>query len=329
MNVLITGAGGSVFSSILPQLNEASFEKIFLLDANEDIMLNHICDNKKYIFIKCPYGNTPQFKGFVEKLIIKENIEYCVPLVDEEIISFHEIYNKLDIIKGISIPRNIEFLKMTMDKKVLNENLHKNKISVPNLVNLEMENDFPIVAKPKFGRGSRGVYFLSNGYELKKFIDCSIINAENYVFQEKVSGTEYTISVIPLKEKNIIVPKKVINKKGITIAAVTEKSEAIENLCNKIVEVFKPQGPFNVQLIMDDNACEPKVFEINPRLSTTTILTYMSGVKELLLSLNLSLDENGGEFNENIYMYRYYDQIFVNNSKYEKPTHTLWSKYFE
>lgn len=326
MKILITGSGGSTFSSILPQLEELNFEKIFLLDASEDIMLKHICDNKKYIFIKCPYGNTIEFKKFIKELILNENIEYCVPLVDEEIVSFYEIYKELDGIKGISIPKNIDFLKMVMDKKVLIEVLHKNKFSIPKLIDLNDKNNFQIIAKPKFGHGSKGIYYFNNGNQLKKFINCNIIDANDYVFQEKIYGTEYTVSVIPLEDKNIIVPKKVINKKGITMAAVTEKSEIIENLCNKIVKTFNPQGPFNVQLIIEEGTLEPKIFEINPRLSTTSILTYMAGIKELLLSLNLiNSDENVGVFKENIYTYRYYDQIFVSDSDCKKVTDSLWN----
>ena len=47
---------------------------------------------------------------------------------------------------------------------------------------------------------------------------------------------------------------------------------------------MKPCGPYNVQLFLDKND-EVKIFEINPRFSTTSIMSYEGGVNEIDLFL--------------------------------------------
>ena len=327
MNILITGAGGSVLTSILPQLKGINFNKVFLLDMNSEIAINQLCDNKKFIFIKCPSGLDVGYKDFIKKLIIKNNIECCIPLVDEEIRAFVELYLE-GVVKKLCSPKNLKFVDICLDKYKLTEVLNNNNIPSPKLIDNLIDYKSEIIAKPKLGHGSKGIYYFRDGKETIKFMELNIIEKDKYVFQEVVKGVEYTISVIPLDDRNIIVPKRIIKKKGITIAAMTEKNHIIQNCCEDIIKKLDPKGPINIQLIMDKEMCIPKIFEINPRLSTTTILTYKSGINEVQLGLNLNYeDKKIEEFKTDLYMYRFYDQIFVRGEKVEKGCFNLWSQW--
>jgi carbamoyl-phosphate synthase large subunit len=104
------------------------------------------------------------------------------------------------------------------------------------------------------------------------------------------------------------VPKEIIQKRGITISAVTRKVEVIEKLCYTIVDKLKPCGSFNVQLIIQDGV--PYVFEINPRFSTTIALTMEAGINEIELSLSDNKPKGLLPFTEGLVMSRYYDQLF-------------------
>ena len=55
---------------------------------------------------------------------------------------------------------------------------------------------------------------------------------------------------------------------------------AKKNTTKKIIDKLKPSGPINIQLFLtSDNTL--KVFEINPRFSTTSIMSYEGGVNEI------------------------------------------------
>ena len=59
--------------------------------------------------------------------------------------------------------------------------------------------------------------------------------------------------------------------------AVTENNSQINELAQRLVQIMQPKGPINIQLFLTDEG-EIKIFEINPRFSTTTILEIEAGV---------------------------------------------------
>lgn len=306
-NILISGAGGSVLTSIIPQLPE--YEKLYLMDADEDIAIRHFCDDKKNIFIKCPLGTDPNFKNFIKNIIIKNKIDYCIPLVDEELISFSELYHE-GLFNYLCGAKNLSFINLCLNKETLIKSLAMNAFDVPGyFYPIEILYQDPgfkfVVAKPNSGHGSKGVYVLTK-LELTKYIHAGIINEDKYCFQEYIDGAEYTISVL----KDVVIPKRIIKKRGITMAAITERNQLIEDVCRSLYYHYKPNGPINVQGIFTKDG-QFKIFEINPRLSTTTILTFMSGVNEVFAGFGFKYNKN---FEEGFSMYRYYDQIFEKNN---------------
>jgi carbamoyl-phosphate synthase large subunit len=132
---------------------------------------------------------------------------------------------------------------------------------------------YPVMAKPVFGRGSRAAHKIENQKQMEGYLNLYGKDFGSVLVQPFVGGDEYTVSVIVnnLNEIIGIVPKKIILKRGITRAAVTEKNQLIENACREIVETLRPAGPFNVQLKLEQGRVF--IFEINPRLSTTSVQT--------------------------------------------------------
>jgi carbamoyl-phosphate synthase large subunit len=91
-----------------------------------------------------------------------------------------------------------------------------------------------------------------------------------------------------------VVPKEIIDKRGITRIAVTRRQPAIDRLCQTIQERFRADGPFNVQLRLDARDGTPVPFEINPRFSTTITLTQAAGVDELGGLVDVALGRRTG-----------------------------------
>ena len=84
---------------------------------------------------------------------------------------------------------------------------------------------FPIVLKPRTGRGSRGVHVVATPDELETYLATARPGADTTLIQRCKEGTEYTVSVVVWRDGIVraVVPKEIIDKRGITRLAVTRK----------------------------------------------------------------------------------------------------------
>lgn len=112
------------------------------------------------------------------------------------------------------------------------------------------------VEKPRRGRGSKGVN----------------------VIQERLHGPEYSVQVVSDKkgEISMILPVLCIEKRGVTVHGIAGREDEVEKVCEKVHEALSGTGTYNVQGILTEGGF--KVFEINPRFSSTTGLVRHYGV---------------------------------------------------
>lgn len=309
VNVLITCAGSSASRYLANVLK--SKHNIFLVDANRHaatISLN-------FPFAQIPLGNSPHYFKALNSLVQKWHIDCIVPGADEELLKasrLRQLYPHLSAV----LP-SPEFINSCLDKKKSMQLLAQAKIS--NLVPFKQHQiRYPAIIKPIFGRGSRQVHKITNSKQLAGYLNLYNQKFSQVLVHQYIGGTEYTVSVVVNNLNKLIgiVPKKVILKKGITLAAVVEKNHLIDQICKKIVAKFKPQGPFNVQLKVYRR--KVYIFEINPRLSTTLVLTDKSFGNEVDLYLrhfNKPRIINPPQLKSGMHLYRYYENLFYKNQK--------------
>lgn len=306
-NVLITGAGGS--SSIYLAEKLAKHYHIVLADADPNCAGLHA----GYQSVVIPLANNPNFISQMVKIIHDLRIDFAVPCVDEEQERFWQIKSLCPKLKLVQ--PNLAFIQLALNKKKLMKKLHNLQIS--EIETYRMNNlKFPLVAKPIHGRGSRGFAVISTKSQLSGYLKFYQVKAKDILLQKYIPGDEYTVSVIVNNKNQLIgiVPKKIIVKRGITRISVSEHNQAINNVCIKIVNLLKPAGIINVQLKYFNN--QVYVFEINPRLSTTTVHTdhvYGNEIKLFIDNYDKEVIHPNLNFKENIVMARYESCIFYEN----------------
>lgn len=268
-NILISGLGGSLF----PYLNNKLKDKynIFYIDSNK--YLKNLYPDLNLIIT--PLVNDKEYEGFIKNIIKDNKIHYYLPLIDEEIILAKKL-EKFQNVKVIS--PTLEFSNLCLNKYELMHSLSENNISyIPSYLGHEFKDqlEYPIFVKPNSGRGSRGIKMIKNPKQLEAYHILEQTLKSNTLIQPLLTGTEYTVGVNVDSHNRIlsICSKKVIEKKGITKIATIENNVSINSKVLEIVKILNPCGPFNVQLIMDQLG-DIKIFEINPRFSTTTIMEY-------------------------------------------------------
>ena len=316
--VLLTGAGGAPSPGLIRHLKQSGF-RVLAADMDKFAPGLFIAD-KGFII---PAGKSPDFLNAMRNICNNESVDVIIPGVDEELIPVLELENE-----GISIllPQ-LDFVKLCLDKYLLMQCMKSKDISVPE-TRLATQGagdlQFPVIVKPRIGRGSRHIKIVSSENDLKDCINSLPYSPEQILLQEYIDGQEFTVSVIVWRDGLVqaVVPKEIILKKGITYLAVTRYNQFIENMAKEIQEKMKANGPFNLQLKIDKNSQQPVPFEINPRFSTTISLTIASGIDELTGLINQAIGDTKnhffGEWQEGTVLLRQtYDQ-FITEEDYLK-----------
>lgn len=275
--VLITGAGGAAAPWLVRNFR-AKGVQVFMADMDAYAAGLYLAD-KGFVV---PPGLSKDFVPVVRDICRHEGIDVLIPLVDEELIPL------ADADLGdtrVLLPR-LPFVSLCLDKYELMQQMRAQGLDVP-ATRLASEGPgdlrYPLIMKPRTGRGSRGLHRVQTKAELDGILADPSCNPGEYLLQEQAQGVEFTVSVVAWRDGAVqaVVPKEIICKRGITKLAVTRSNKAIEEACAEIQHVLNADGPFNVQLILEAGTERVMVFEINPRFSTTTTLTAEAGVDEM------------------------------------------------
>lgn len=316
--ILITGAGGASVPGLIEGLRAKGY-RVIAADMDRHAVGLYMADSGYII----PAGNASNFVRVIRQICREAGVHVFVPLVDEELLPAQELERD-----GVAVltPRR-EFIETCLDKYRLMRRLESVGIAVSE-TRLASEGavgmTFPLVVKPRRGRGSRGVRIVDSHQTLREFIESSSYGADDLLLQGYIDGTEYTVSVVVGRNGKVqaVVPKEVIFKKGITKLAVTRRHEGIERLCHKIQEQLRGDGPFNVQLRTDRYTGVPLPFEINPRFSTTISLTIAAGIDELegliIQALKGSSSYMFGEWKEGVVLLRRTFDQFVDEQAFRE-----------
>ncbi len=273
-NLLISGLGGSLFPYLHNSLQGRY--NIYYVDADETLSKLYTELN----FFPSPWVSDPQYWVHIKQIISSKHIQFYAPLIDEEIVIAKkdiEDYNNVHVISP-----SVAFAELCINKFNLMNRLSTEGISyVPSYMgdHFNWELKAPIFVKPVSGRGSRGIHKITSIDQLEAYYLLESYTPAEIIIQPLLNGIEYTVGVLTNNFNDLIAisSKRIIRKKGITQMAITENNPVIDSAAKQIVEKLNPCGPFNIQLILTpDN--EIKIFEINPRFSTTTIMEYEGGL---------------------------------------------------
>ncbi len=322
LKILITGAGGPAVSFMIKQLRSYRDCYIIAIDMSKNSSGFFLAD-KSYVV---PPGNSNKFECKLRDIITKNSINVVISVVDEELEVISKLSKELNF---FCIQPKLSFIKNCLDKykfsKLLNklnlEDLNTHTLSAFIKKKLINKNNFPIILKPRFGRGSRGVKIINSIKEFNQKVKIIKDNYSLWIVQDYIKGDEYTVSVVAYSSKTnfSVVPKLIKLKEGITKIAITKKNIYINKACEKILRNTNPKGPFNLQCVFNKKNKKVYIFEINPRFSTSTSLTIASGLDEINLLINnyLGIQSNISniQWEENVKMIRNYTDYFSN--KYE------------
>lgn len=284
INVLVTGCGGDIGQSVVKILKEKEFiNKIVGCDIHNKHAGILLCDD----FTIVSKVNSPSYIKELSDIVDSYDIDLILPISEPEL-RYHERYSVFDDIclnkKVKALTPNKKALEIGFDK--LKTSLFLKEEGLPFPFTKEVQNvknpKFPCILKDRLGSGSKQVLIIKEKKDWVFYTE----KYKNFICQEFLpdfSG-EYTCGIF----KNNDNIRTIIFKRELTggysgYGEVCENPE-IEEILNLIGRKLDLEGSINVQLRIDDNGI-PKVFEINPRFSSTVLFRHLLGFNDLIWSI--------------------------------------------
>lgn len=177
--------------------------------------------------------------------------------------------------KGIPCPYTV--LNPATEEKVLNSNIK-----------------YPVVVKPRVGYGAIGFRKIDSKEELKTLL-AEELELSEYVFQEYIPQTDLQYECAMFvdndnKVKTSLVFSKnrwfPVNGGSSTLNITVERPDIVES-CTRLLQAINWRGPADIDLIQDPRDNTAKIMEINPRVSGSVKICFISGVDQARQMLEL------------------------------------------
>ncbi len=269
---------------------------------------SQLCD----AFYKAPFATDEEaYINFLLETSQKENIGYIVPLTDLEIdvINRHrDVFAKEEIVLCM---QNDEVLSIARDKYNLYQKFADDDM-VPSVRTEKLSclaDNFPMpcIAKPYNGRSSEGLIRNANRDQL-----AAIIDKDNYIVQEQISGNVYTVDYCRCAGTNsdIAAPREELlrTKNGAGLTVKLTNNEQLISLTHHVGQQLNINGCVNMEFI--ENGGLYYLIDINPRFSAGVSFSDFAGynmVNDHMKCFTGSDIEGRKNFNDMILIKKYQD----------------------
>lgn len=283
LNILATGCGGDIGQSLGKILLKSSYiNNLFGIDISDK-------NAAQFIFPNFSLGlryTDPDYLKRLEDFIEDNSIDIIIPVAECELRYFSE-NNILDSIgKAKMITASSKALKVGFDKYKTAEFLRFEGLPFPEThlaKDIKTISTFPVILKSKNGSGSKDIYKINS---MEEFLFYTRTHNEDYILQEFIpdAKSEFTCGLYR-SSKGVI--RSIIFKRelhgGYSGYGEVVENNIITSLLEKLALKLDLIGSINVQLRMHQNI--PKIFEINPRFSSTVLYRHLFGFEDLIWSI--------------------------------------------
>ncbi|HNP17768.1 MAG TPA: ATP-grasp domain-containing protein [Fulvivirga sp.] len=244
-------------------------------------------------------------------ICLKEKVDIFFPDLDEELLLMARNHSKFEKIGTKLLLSELGQIEICVDKWKTYNFLRECEVPVPYSWDLDVSQDidkFPLLLKPKYGRGSKGIVKIIDPTELKNF------NISGYIAQEFLEGTEYTIDVLSDFKGNYLyssIRERMATDSGISVKGRTIENSEITGYVKTACNVLKLKGPTCFQCIVTFTG-KIGFIEINPRIAGTVALSVMAGAPIVSDSIKTAMNEKVEKpinYHFNVVMARYWEEV--------------------
>ncbi|KJU87030.1 ATP-grasp domain protein [Candidatus Magnetobacterium bavaricum] len=317
MNVLITSASRkvSLVNAFKAALALEGGGKVVAVDISELAAALYMADGHCLV----PADAAPGFIPRMLEICTEYEIGLLIPTRDEELPIFAQHRQRFADIGGTVMVSSPLTIRTCQDKLLFHEFCVRHGFSVPMLYGAyatEMDIDYPLFAKPRVGKGSRGVFLINSRKEHRRVLE----ETPELLVQEFVRAQEYTIDLFADFNGRVIsvVPRqRIVVLGGESFVGKTCKDTQLIEAAERLAVTLGLIGHNTLQCFLDGGCV--KFIEVNPRFGGGSALGIAAGANSPLflvrLLKGLPVTPVIGEFTDNYYMLRYTQEMFIGGSE--------------
>ena len=275
-NILITAIGGDISQGVATILRENRPDiKLVGVDMQNQHGGRMFVDQYSLV----PPASNKNYKREIQKLIKLYSIDAIIPMSEPELsacLPFEDLAN------GVKwITSGHEVVAVGLDKLETTKAISNLGLPVPwtkKVADGEI-TAFPCILKSRIGSGSRGVTMVHTMEELSVLAK----RLEKPLLQELLlpEDREVTCAVYRSRQGKVTCLQMLRRLMGgFTAWAQVICDMEVKEMCEKIAVGLNLQGSMNVQLRITKSG--PRVFEINPRFSSTVVMRHRFGFTDVL-----------------------------------------------
>lgn len=279
LKILVTSTGGDLAQSAIRILKEVYPDfKIIGIDTSTQPFYSRSVDE----FYVSPSGLEDTFLQWISKFCIEKKVDLIIPFSEPEI---SKLYSSDGIDKPKILMANDKTIEIGLDKLKTNRFLLNLGNYAPETYEDSFDSSiqFPVIIKERFGNGSKNVQICSNFTQLNFHYE----QMENPIIQQLLSPRDEEITCAIFRFKNGETRVLQMHRKlsgGRTLWAKIISNKLIEDLCQLAASDMQLAGAMNAQLILTSHG--PKIFEINPRYSSTIEMRHKIGFTDLVWAID-------------------------------------------
>ncbi len=285
--VLVTGVGGPAGISVVRSLLARDDTRVIACDMDRFASGLYLVPADRRVLV--PAGLAPEFPAAVMEWCRALGVDVLFPTVDVELPVLAARRDQFAAIGVLIASPSLSTLEMCLDKFALADRC-RGVLPVPRTDLLGPAGaegrQYPVVVKPRWGAGSRGVSFVESEAEL-----LSLGSDSTRLVQDMLPGAEYSVDVFADLYGNIVaaVPRSRLRvDSGVSVVGATFHDRELEQAARRVAAAVQLTTVANVQLRRDRDG-RAALLEVNPRFPGAMPLTVAAGVDMPSLTLDAVL----------------------------------------